>query len=395
MQKQLGFGTLRLEKNQEKQIVTEICHEMIEQFIRDGGVYFEVAYAYPHTEEVVSGLLKAYDRDQYVLTDKMPVNGSLIKKQEDYYTVFQEQLRRCEVEYFDYYLLHNLGHRTYLRSEELGAFTFLKYLKENGLAKKVGFSFHDKAEVLDEILAKYNDLIDVVQLQINYLDWDSPVIQSKNCYDVACKYGKTIFVMEPIKGGRLLNLPHEALKLIAAECPGETAASLALRFPASLDNVQFVLSGMTNAKQVHENMQVFNNLRPLSTKEKEVLKEVTSIIHKHDSIECTQCRYCEKVCPKKIPIPDLFHLYENDNKDHVGRMYIRITEEQNRGKASDCIRCGRCEQECSQRLPIRKLLADVKQAYEPSPSLQNRVKRKVKNIIGTRNVEYLRKLLKK
>lgn len=378
----LGFGSLRLEKDQNNKIDTAICKEMLDRFLTGGGKYIEVAWAYPGTEEIIGGILRNYDRDRYILTDKMPVNGNLIKTEEDYYTVFNEQLSRCGVSYFDYYLLHNLGYRTFQRSEELGAFRFLQYLKDNGLAKAVGFSFHDTAAVLEEILAKYSELIDVVQLQINYLDWESPVIQSRENYETARKYNKDIFVMEPIKGGRLIALPDEAKQLLKEACPEETPASIALRFPASLENVRFVLSGMTSTAQVDKNLEVFKNFKPLTQKEREAANEAARIIHSKEKIACTACGYCEKVCPKKIPIPKLFHLYENDNKDRVGRMYVRLTADQNRGKASDCIRCGRCEQECSQRLPIRQYLAEIRTIYEPSTYLKNKIKRKMKTILS-------------
>ena len=377
----LGFGTLRLNKGKSKNIDMHVCEEMVDQFISGGGKYFEVAYAYPGTEEAIGSILKKYKRSSFMLTDKMPVNGNLIRAEEDYYKVFNEQLRRCDVSYFDYYLLHNIGFRTYQTSDELGAFRFLKYLKDKGLSKAVGFSFHDTADVLDRILNKYSSLIDVVQLQINYLDWDSPVIQSRANYEVARKYNKEVFVMEPIKGGRLIELPKEAHAKIKKECPDETSASLALRFPASLDGVRFVLSGMTNVEQVHENLAVFDEFKPLNDREYKVLKEVAGIVHRSEKIACTGCGYCEKVCPKKIPIPMLFHLYENDNKNKVGRMYVRITEDQNRGKASECLRCGRCEQECSQHLPIRQYLSEVRKAYEPDTLLIGKARKTVKTIL--------------
>ncbi len=392
---QLGFGSLRLEKDKNKNLIEDSCRKLVREYIDQGGVYFEVAYAYPQTEEVIGKILTEHPRDSFLLTDKMPVNDSIIKCEEDYYTVFQEQLKRCKVSFFDCYLLHNLGFRTYQLSDEYGAFRFLKHLKETGLAKQVGFSFHDRAEVLDSILSKYSELIDIVQLQINYLDWDSPVIQSRQCYEVARKYQKDIFVMEPIKGGRLSSLPAEAMQLIREKCPGETPSSLALRFAASLDNVKFVLSGMTEPEQIRQNLEIFKDFRPLSETEKETLEEIAGILRGKQAIECTQCRYCEKVCPKKIPIPDLFHLYENDNKNRVGRMYIRITAEQNRGKASDCIKCGRCEQECSQHLPIRKLLNDVREVYEPNTLAKNKIKKKVKSVIGEQNIKQIKKLLGK
>lgn len=381
MMSKLGFGTLRLERNTDKSISLPICKAMLDTFLAGGGKYIEVAYAYSGTEKAIGELLKEYSRDRFILTDKMPMNGKRILTEEEYYSRFSEQLKRCGVDYFDYYLLHNLGYQTYQTAEKNGAFRFLQYLKDNDLAKSVGFSFHDTAEVLDEILIKYSDLIDVVQLQINYLDWESPVIQSRANYEVARNYNKEIFVMEPIKGGRLIALPSEAQSLIQKECPGESASSLALRFPASLDGVKFVLSGMTNPEQVRDNLSVFEKNKPLTEKEQEVLKKVADIIHSKEKIACTACGYCEKVCPKNIPIPKLFHLYENDNKNKVGRMYVRITTDQNRGKASDCLKCGRCEQVCSQRLPIRQYLTEIKKEYESDLYFTNKVKNKAKSVL--------------
>lgn len=363
--KKLGFGSLRLPvlEHDNGNVDYATVSLMVDEYLAQGFKYFEVAYNYHQAEATIKKcLVERYPRDSYILADKMPV--VMVTETGHYKKIFADQLERCGVTWFDFYLLHNLGYDVYLKTEKLGGFEFLKGLKQRGLAKYIGFSFHDKAEVLEEILGKYHLDIDFVQLQINYLDWESPVIQSRKCYEVARKYNLPILVMEPVKGGRLFNLPDAIKREFALINPNASAASWAIRYVASLEGVALVLSGMSDVMQLRDNTNYMSDFKPLNDAERKAIARAVEFIRKEQRIQCTQCRYCLSVCPKHIPIPEVLHLYDNDNAGHVGRMYERICE--NKGKASDCLKCGRCERACSQHLEIRKYLKEIADVYEGS-----------------------------
>lgn len=359
----LGFGTLRLPLDKLGNVDTHLVCTLFDEYLSQGGKYFEAAFDYFQAEETVRKCLtERYPRDKYWLADKMPLGIRTLQRYGGYESIFNQQLTRCGVDYFDFYLLHNLGHRSYLYTESLDGFSFIKKLKDNGLTRWIGFSFHDKAEVLEKILGKYRNDFDFIQLQINYLDWESPVIESRKCYEVAQKYEMPVFVMEPVKGGRLIDLPLEALKIMKRSRPGSTPASWAIEWVLGYENIACVLSGMNSMEQVRENLHAANRSSGLSQEEQNVIARVVELIQKERIIQCTYCRYCVPECPKKIPIPELLNLYENDNLEHVGRMYQRITE--TGGKAGSCLKCGKCEQVCSQHLEIRKYLSDIAAEYE-------------------------------
>lgn len=357
----LGFGSLRFPRAGDGNVDTELVSSMFDEYIKSGGLYFEAAYNYYQAESTIRKcLVERYPRESFMLADKMPVNE--VHATKDYETIFNNQLKKCGVQYFDFYLLHSVSYKTYANTEKLGGFEFINGLKEKGYAKSIGFSFHDTAEVLEEILAKYHNIFDFVQLQINYLDWDSPVIQSKRCFDIATKFGLPIFVMEPIKGGRLINLPDEAKSLI--ENGSGSAAELALKWVGTKQSIVCVLSGMNKLSQVKSNIRALIKPIDMTQGQLDTIQDVVKIVNSLKSIQCTACRYCIPVCPKKIPITELLYLSESDNLNHTGRMYERITE--GKGKAGDCLKCGRCEQVCSQHLPIRKHLIDIASEYENS-----------------------------
>ncbi|MPM90884.1 hypothetical protein SDC9_138007 [bioreactor metagenome] len=321
----------------------------------------------------------------------MPVNE--VRKYEDYERIISEQLQKCGVKYFDFYLLHSVVKRTYLLTESLGGFDFIKDLKEKRLARWIGFSFHDTADVLEEILSKYHEQFDFVQLQINYLDWESPVIQSKKCYEIACKYNIPVFVMEPIKGGRLINLPDAARLVFQQANPNASNAYFSLKWVAEKEQVACVLSGMNALDQVEDNLTSLIPPVVLELKEKNAIDKVVEIISLQKSIQCTACNYCIPYCPKKIPIPDLLNLYEEDNVNHAGRLYDRIIE--GKGKASECLKCGKCEQICSQHLEIRKYLQDIAIEYEKE-NFKEKIRKLVKSMIEKMNLlNWVRKLIRR
>ena len=364
--KKLGFGTMRLpvlNPEDAKSIDYDQVSQMVDLFLENGFTYFDTAYPYHgETSELAvrECLVKRYPRDAYVLADKMPILR--IFKNSEYAYYFEDQLKKCGVDRFDYYLLHNVGRDRYDRTVEAGGFEFLRRVKEEKMADRVGFSFHDSPELLEEILEKY-PFIDFVQLQINYLDWDSNVIASGRNYELCKKYGKPVVVMEPVKGGKLASLPEEAEAVLRRIDPKASIASYAIRFAASLDNVMMVLSGMSNLDQMKDNLSYMRDFRPLGDEEQAALREVTQILKASKEIPCTSCGYCMEVCPKNIHIPAYFGLY--NQYQTVGSMsnmyYERAVKDH--GKARDCIHCGLCEKNCPQHLPIRELLERFAELY--------------------------------
>lgn len=353
--KKFGFGAMRLpvtEADNPKSIDQEQLNLMVDRFMENGFTYFDTAYPYHEQMSEIAirkALVERYDRDSFVLADKMPT--VLVKSADEYPRYFEEQLEKCGVEYFDYYLLHNMGKDRYKKTQDFGGFEFCERMKAEGKIKKLGFSFHDSADVLERILNDHPD-VDFVQLQINYLDWENEVIQSKLCWETAVKHGKQIVVMEPVKGGTLARLPKEAEDILKAYNPDASMASYALRFVASLDNVFMVLSGMNNIEQVIENTAIMSALKPLNEEELKLLEKVVEIIRRSVEIPCTSCGYCMEVCPKNIAIPALFGLYNNYkiNNNFSNMYHERIIY--NRGKSSDCLGCGRCVSNCPQHIDI-------------------------------------------
>jgi len=369
VEKKLGFGTMRLPLlNAEERTSIDYAQvaRMVDLYLERGFRYFDTAYPYHDglSEEAVRRcLVERYPRESFLLADKMPIVQ--VKAPEDYERFFAEQLRRCGVTYFDVYLLHNLGRDRYPNTQRFGGFEFIKGLKEKGLAKNIGFSFHDDAEMLDRILTDHPE-VDVVQLQINYLDWNGAVAQSGKCYEVAKRHGKEVIVMEPVKGGQLANLPETAMKLFT-DFYGENApspASLAIRFVASLDQVKVVLSGMSLLAQMEDNTGFMQNFVPLSEGERALAERIEQELKRAIKVPCTSCRYCMEVCPMNIAIPDYFGLLNLHavTGQKTGMYYNRYS--MNHGKASECLKCGLCEKNCPQHIPIRKMLEEFAALYE-------------------------------
>ena len=364
--KKLGFGTMRLpliDSEDAKSIDYDQMSQMVDLFLEQGFVYFDTAYPY-HGEQsegaVKRCLVDRYPRERYILADKMPILR--VKASEEYSRYFEEQLSRCGVDYFDYYLLHNMGKERYTNTLKYGGFEFICGLKEQKLVKNIGFSYHDDPDLLDEILTKYPEM-DVVQLQINYLDWDSAAIQSGACYEVACRHGKQVIVMEPVKGGSLANLPVEAMKELERSGAKGSPASYAIRYAASLDNVMMVLSGMSNLEQLMDNTSYMRDFQPLNKDEQEMLQRIKDIVNSNMT-PCTNCKYCMEECPQNINIPAYFGLYNMHaaTGKKTNMYYERYS--MNHGKAVDCIKCGKCERICPQHIGIRKELEKFADLYE-------------------------------
>ncbi len=372
--KKLGFGTMRLpllNAEDPTSIDLKQYEQMADLFLARGFTYFDTAYPY-HGEQSENFFRKAvaerYPRDRYLLATKMPI--SRIREAEEYPRIFAEQLEKCGVEYFDYYLLHNVGKDRYPNIQKHHGFEFISEKKAQGLVRKIGFSFHDDPETLDMILTDHPE-VDFVQLQVNYLDWEGAVAQSGKCYEVAKKHGKPVTVMEPVKGGTLAKLPEEAMKLFedfyrqnGKDGRIPSPASLAVRYVASLDNVAVVLSGMSNLSQLDDNTAYMMDFEPLTEAEQELVREITAIIRKNTKVPCTSCRYCMEVCPMNINIPEYFgllNLYAVTGQK-TGMYYNRYSL--NHGKASECLHCGLCEGNCPQHIQIRDFLEEFAELYE-------------------------------
>ncbi len=356
--KKLGFGFMRLPLLPSGDFDREQICGMVDTFLERGFVYFDTAYMYHggKSEGMLREALTArHPRESFLLADKLPT--MYLKKPSDCARIFKEQLSRCGVSYFDYYLLHCLDKDNYEIAKKCGAFDFQKKLLREGKIRHMGFSFHDSPELLDRILTEHEET-EFVQLQINYLDWEDARVQSRRCLETARRHGKPVIVMEPVKGGTLAKLPPNAEHLFRAYS-NASAASWALRFAASREGVMMVLSGMNTLEQLKDNTETMRDFRPLSEEELRRCERVRAILTNDIKIPCTGCRYCTDGCPQHIAIPDLFAAY---SKGAEKAEYSRVLEHS--ARAGDCVRCGSCEKHCPQHLPVRELLEEVAAKYE-------------------------------
>ena len=364
VKKNFGFGCMRLPMvNGEVDI--EEMNKMVDAFLENGFNYFDTAHGYlqgKSEKALKTSLADRYERSRFILTNKL--TNFFFKKEEEIRPFFEQQLKDCGVEYFDYYLMHAQGADNFRFFKNCKAYETAFALKAEGKIKHVGISFHDKADVLEQILTEYPQ-IEVVQIQFNYVDYDDPAVESRKCYEICRKYGKPVIVMEPVKGGNLVNLPQSA-KDIFNKLGENSPASYAIRFAAGFEGIDMVLSGMSSYEQMADNISYMKEFQPLNDNEMEAVRKVQEIFKSMNLIPCTACRYCEAGCPKKIAIPDLFavmntkQIYHDWNADYY---YNNVHTSQGR-KASDCMKCGKCEKACPQHLEIRRLLEDVAKEFE-------------------------------
>ncbi len=359
-----------LDEDDRTKLDFDSINEMVDEFIARGYDYFDTGYFYHGgmSEKAIKRcVVDRYPREKIKIVDKLPLFA--INKNEDMERIFKKQLERCGVDYFDYYLLHNLGHFSYKGWHDLDSFDFIKKLKDDGLVRHIGFSFHDNAELLDKVLSEHPEM-EFVQLQINAMDWNNEAIQSKENYEVCKKHGKKVIVMEPFKGGTFINMPEDARKVLNDCNPDESLPSWAFRFFVDLDNVWKVLTGASDLDQLRENLDIMDNLEPLSGEEHEKLDEAVQIVNDSKFIECTGCAYCLDECPMAIPIPTYFGLY-NDVKQFgttyfstQGFIYKSYSQKEGVGLASDCTQCESCVEHCPQHLDIPSLMEDVTEMFE-------------------------------
>ncbi|MBR2991379.1 MAG: aldo/keto reductase [Solobacterium sp.] len=352
----LGFGLMRLPKLADETIDVEQTSRMVDAFLKAGGTYFDTAFAYPGSEEAIrKALVERYPRESYTLATKLIAQPG-DTDEEKLKAEFTTSLERTGAGYFDFYLLHAFQRANYKKYDEYHLWDFVRELKEKGLIKHYGFSFHADPELLEELLEAHPDA-EFVQLQINYADMENPGVNSRKNLEICRKYNKPVIVMEPVKGGILADPIDEVKAVFDKENNGLSYAGWALKYVCGLEGIMVALSGMSSFAQMEDNLSFMKDFTPLNAHELDVIKEAQEALNGDQSIACTACHYCTKGCPMNIPIPEIFTV-ENRKKGspefRTKREYTIVTT--GRGKASDCIGCGQCEAACPQHLPIISLL---------------------------------------
>ncbi|MDD6312569.1 MAG: aldo/keto reductase [Firmicutes bacterium] len=364
IKKNFGFGCMRLPMKGDA-VDTEEFSRMVDYFLESGFNYFDTAHGYlgGKSETALRECLTCrYPRESYILTNKL--TGAFFEKQADILPFFQSQLEACGVDYFDFYLMHAQSAGVFEKFKSCRAYETALELKSQGKIRHFGISFHDRASVLDNILTEYPQ-IEAVQIQLNYLDWEDPAVESRKCYEVCRKHQKPVIVMEPCKGGNLVRLPEDAGAVLDS-LQGGSPASYAIRFAAGHEGVMMVLSGVSDMQQMRDDLGFMSDFQPLNKREQAAVDKVCELIRTKHLIACTACRYCTDGCPMNISIPDLFACYNSKTvfRDWNADYYYHSIHTVNNGKASACIKCGKCEQACPQHLPIRELLAKTAEEFD-------------------------------
>lgn len=360
-----GFGCMRLpltNENDPTSVNQDLFNQMVDIYMEKGFNYFDTSYAYHNGMSEIAirkAVVERYPRESFLICDKIPTWA--LRSEEDNNKFVNEMLERLGIDYFDVLFIHNINTPWYKLAEEHRAFEYVKKMKEEGIARKIGFSFHDHASLLEEVLDKYGDLLDVVQIELNYLDWEDPAIESHKCYDLCVKHGLDVYVMEPLKGGVIVN-PNDEIKNEFKEFnPDKSIASFALRFCASLEHVKIVLSGMSKMDDLLDNCDTFENFEVLSDEEKEFLERITEKLNSSVAVSCSECGYCVDACPEMIPIPEYFSLYNlstNRPKSNIYRLYFdKLADE--KVPANECTYCGTCIDYCTQHIDIPDELEKV------------------------------------
>ncbi|MBR2738087.1 MAG: aldo/keto reductase [Lachnospiraceae bacterium] len=361
----LGFGLMRLPRNGEEIDVVQVSR-MVDLFLERGFRYFDTSWGYPGSEEAAkTALFDRYPRESFVFATKCPVWAA--KDREEAREMLNVSLERTGAGYIDFYLLHNLGDDRIRFFDEYDMWDLVSRKKREGVLKHIGFSFHDKAEVLDRVLTEHPEM-EFVQLQINYADWEDRNVEARKCWETARKHGKSVVIMEPVKGGTLTHLPPEAAQVLREADPDLSPAQWAIRFAASLEGVVTVLSGMSDIAQMEENTSFMRAFELLNEKQQEALAKVRGILQSMTTVPCTGCRYCVPGCPKQIPIPTVFegmNLYGiYGDKEGAAHGYGFQVNRRGAGRASECVECGACEAVCPQHIEIRERLREAAEIFD-------------------------------
>lgn len=369
----LGMGMMRLpllDESDFSSIDYDQVNQMVDLYMDAGFNYFDTAYIYHEGLGEIAFkkcVAQRYPRDSFKIATKLPL--FIISEQSQLEPIFAEQLENCGVDYFDYYMLHNVSGFTQTAWKNVDLYSFIEKKKQEGYVKHIGLSTHGNAEFLEGILMEHPEL-EFVLLQINYLDWEDESIESRKCLEVARKYGKSVMIMEPYKGGFLADVPEEAEKIMKDYNPNRSVVSWAMRFVANIDDVCVVLTGASNMEQLENNIWEIENADPLNDEELKILGEVSEIINSNITVDCTKCRYCIDTCPEDIDIAKLFDIYnkhkllEEDGWTQFGNAYLNYSKLPDVGIASDCSECDSCIEECPQQINIPEVLKDVAKTFE-------------------------------
>ncbi len=365
-----GFGCMRLpqtDANDPTKIDQELFNQMVDIYMERGFNYFDTSYAYHNgTSETAirKAVVERYPRESFQICDKMPTWA--LTSEEDNEKFVNEMLERLAIDYFDVFFIHNINVPWLKLAEKCNTFEYVKKMKENGIARKIGFSFHDDSKLLKKVLDKYGDILDVVQLELNYLDWEDPAIEARKCYDLCVEHELDVYVMEPLKGGVIVNPSDEIKGEFKAFDPDKSIASFALRFCASLEHVKIVLSGMSKMSDLTDNLDTYENFEPLNDEELKFLEKMALKLKESVAVPCSECGYCVDACPEMIPIPEYFNLYntsKNQPESDIYRLYYdKLGDE--KVPAEDCTYCGTCLDHCTQKIDIPEELEKLCEHFE-------------------------------
>lgn len=365
-----GFGCMRLpltDENNPSSVDQELFNQMVDRYMEKGFNYFDTSYAYHggvSETAIRKAVVERYPRESFQICDKMPTWA--LTSEEDNDKFVNEMLERLAIDYFDVFFIHNINVPWLKLAEKCNTFEYIKKMKENGVARKIGFSFHDDSKLLKKVLDKYGDFLDIAQLELNYLDWDDPSIEARKCYELCVEHGLDVYVMEPLKGGVIVNLPDEIKNDFEEFNPDKSIASFAIRFCASLDNVKMVLSGMSKMSDLDDNIDTYENFEPLTDNESEFLENMALKLREKVAVPCSECGYCIDACPEMIPIPEYFNIYntsKNQPESNIYRLYYdKLGDE--KVPASECTYCGTCIEHCTQKIDIPKELEKLCEHFE-------------------------------
>ncbi len=365
-----GFGCMRLpqtDANDPTKIDQELFNQMVDIYMEKGFNYFDTSYAYHNGASEVAirkAVVERYPLESFKICDKMPTWALTCEDDNDKFV--NEMLERLGIDYFDVFFIHNINGPWLKKAKKANTFEYVKKMKENGIAKQIGFSFHESSQLLKEVLDEYGEIFDIVQLELNYLDWEDPSIESHKCYDLCVEHGLDVYVMEPLKGGVIVNQSEEIKNDFKKFNPDKSIASFALRFCASLEHVKIVLSGMNKMDDLLDNCDTFENFEVLTNEENEFLEKMAKKLAENVAVPCSECGYCVDACPEMIPIPEYFHLYnssKNQPEFDVYRLYYdKLCDE--KVPADECTYCGTCIDHCTQKIDIPEELENAREHFE-------------------------------